>query len=149
MDVGYGRVCMHPTTGFVLALVRHPGAYGGAFDELRTGVDHLGLAAQTREELEEWERRFDEHGVTYTPIRDMEMGYHLNFRDPDDIASRAWSSATGPGLDGPKRDRLVGTGQVGASTRRHFVPRPAVRWVGRRRQRGHVERPAGSGISLR
>ena len=31
-------------------------------------------------------RRFDEHGVTYTPIRDMEMGYHLNFRDPDSIA---------------------------------------------------------------
>jgi hypothetical protein len=24
--------------------------------------------------------------VTYTPIRDMEFGYHLNFRDPDDIA---------------------------------------------------------------
>ena len=31
-------------------------------------------------------RRFDEHGVTYTPVRDMEMGYHLNFRDPDGIA---------------------------------------------------------------
>jgi glyoxylase I family protein len=24
--------------------------------------------------------------VSYTPIRDMEMGYHLNFRDPDGIA---------------------------------------------------------------
>jgi hypothetical protein len=24
--------------------------------------------------------------VTYTPIRDMEFGYHLNFRDPDNIA---------------------------------------------------------------
>lgn len=49
-------------------------------------MDHLGLAAASREELEEWERRFDEHGVTYTPIRDMEMGYHVNFRDPDGIA---------------------------------------------------------------
>ena len=45
-----------------------------------------GFGAGSREELEEWERRFDEHGVTYTPIRDMEMGHHLNFRDPDGIA---------------------------------------------------------------
>lgn len=86
MDVGYGRICMHPSTGFSLALLKHPDAFGGAFTELHTGVDHLGLAAASRAELEEWERRFDAYGVTYTPIRDMEMGYHLNFRDPDGIA---------------------------------------------------------------
>lgn len=51
MDVGYGRICMHPSTGFVLALVTHPGAHGGAFSELHTGMDHLGLAAASREEL--------------------------------------------------------------------------------------------------
>lgn len=86
MDVGYGRICMHPSSGFVLALIQHPEAHGGAFTELHTGLDHLGLAAGSRAELEEWERRFDEYGVSYTPIRDMEMGYHLNFRDPDGIA---------------------------------------------------------------
>ena len=43
-------------------------------------------AASSRAELEAWERRFDEYGVSYTPIRDMEMGSHLNFRDPDGIA---------------------------------------------------------------
>ena len=86
LDVGYGRICMHPATGFVLGLVRHERAYGGSFTELRTGLDHLGLVASSREELEEWERRFDSLGVPYTPIRDMEMGYHLNFRDPDGIA---------------------------------------------------------------
>ena len=86
MDVGHGRICMHPQTGFTLALLKHEGAPGGPFTELTTGLDHLGLTASTRAELEEWERRFDEHGVTYTPIRDMEFGYHLNFRDPDNIA---------------------------------------------------------------
>jgi glyoxylase I family protein len=25
-------------------------------------------------------------GVTYTPVREMEFGSHLNFRDPDNIA---------------------------------------------------------------
>lgn len=86
MDVGYGRICMHPATGFTVSLVVHPDAHGGAFTELHTGMDHLGLTAGSRAELEDWERRFDEHGVTYTPIRDMEMGFHLNFRDPDGIA---------------------------------------------------------------
>jgi glyoxylase I family protein len=86
MDVGYGRICMHPSTGFSLALLKHPDARGGAFTELHTGLDHLGLATASREELEEWERRFDDYGVSYTPIRDMEMGFHLNFRDPDGIA---------------------------------------------------------------
>jgi len=86
MDIGYGRVCMHPSSGFTLALIKHPEAHAGAFTELNTGLDHLGLAAGSREELEEWQRRFDAYGVTYTPIRDMEMGYHLNFRDPDGIA---------------------------------------------------------------
>lgn len=86
LDVGYGRICMHPATGFTLGLVTHEGDLGGPFTERTTGLDHLGFAAADRAELEEWERRFDEYGVTYTPIRDMEMGYHLNFRDPDGIA---------------------------------------------------------------
>ena len=51
-----------------------------------TGLDHLGLTAQTREELVAWEQKFRRLGVTFTPIRDEPLGYHLNFRDPDDIA---------------------------------------------------------------
>lgn len=86
LDVGYGRILMHPATGFTLSLMRHDGARGGAFTELTTGLDHLGLTAATRDELLEWQLRFDRHGVTYTPVRDMEFGHHLNFRDPDGIA---------------------------------------------------------------
>ncbi|WP_207208860.1 VOC family protein [Nocardioides oleivorans] len=86
LDVGYGRILMHPATGFTLSLMKHDGARGGGFTELTTGLDHLGLAAGSRAELEEWERRFDDLGVGYTPIRDMELSFHLNFRDPDDIA---------------------------------------------------------------
>jgi len=86
LDVGYGRILMHPGTGFTLSLMHHDGAHGGPFTELTTGLDHLGLTAASREELEEWQHRFDELGVSYTPIRDMEFGHHLNFRDPDNIA---------------------------------------------------------------
>jgi glyoxylase I family protein len=86
LDVGYGRILMHPRTGFTLSLMKHQGAHGGPFTELATGIDHLGLTASSRSELKEWERRFDQLGVTYTPVRDMEFGFHLNFRDPDNIA---------------------------------------------------------------
>lgn len=86
MDVGTGRICMHPATGFVLALLVHDGGTGRPFCELDVGVDHLGLASASREELEWWQARFDDLGVRYTPIRDETFGSHLNFRDPDDIA---------------------------------------------------------------
>jgi len=86
LDVGYGRILMHPANGFTLGLIRPEGASGGQFNELETGLDHLGFTASSRVELEVWERRFEQHGVRYTPIRDMEMGHHLNFRDPDGIA---------------------------------------------------------------
>lgn len=92
MDVGYARICMHPQTGFTLSMVAHGDARGGSFSELNTGMDHIGFTAASREELERWERHFDEHGVVYTPIRDEHFGSHLNFRDPDDIALEFSSS---------------------------------------------------------
>lgn len=58
MDVGYGRICMHPESGFVLALLVHDAAAGGEFCELDTGLDHIGLAAVSRAELEEWQQLF-------------------------------------------------------------------------------------------
>jgi glyoxylase I family protein len=86
LDVGHGRITIDAATGFTLALLRHPDAVGGSFTELATGLDHLGLAAADRGELEEWEARLRDAGVPYTPIRDMPLGHHLNFRDPDGIA---------------------------------------------------------------
>ena len=85
-DFGTARILLHRPTSFILALVRHDAAYGDQFTELRTGLDHLGFAVTSRDELEAWERRLQELGVEYTPIRDMEFGAHLNFRDPDHIA---------------------------------------------------------------
>jgi len=86
MDFGYGRLLLHPQTGFVLGIATHEGAKGEPFSELKSGLDHLGFTAASRAELVEWEQKLDTLSVVYTPIRDMEFGYHLNFRDPDNIA---------------------------------------------------------------
>ena len=86
MAVPGGRICMHPDSDLILALVRHDEGRGRPFSELDTGVDHLGLAAASREELVRWERHLADLGVRYTPVRDELFGSHLNFRDPDGIA---------------------------------------------------------------
>jgi len=85
-DFGHVRILVHRRTSFMVALVRHDAGRGGAFSELDTGLDHLGFAAATREEVVGWEQHLRALGVVYTPIRDMEFGHHLNFRDPDGIA---------------------------------------------------------------
>jgi glyoxylase I family protein len=86
LDFGHGRVCMHKGTGFTIGLLQHPGAAGTPFDETSTGLDHLGLAAADRAELEVWADRLTAAGVAFSPIQDTALGHHLNFRDPDGIA---------------------------------------------------------------
>ncbi len=85
-DFGVARVLLHRQTGFMFAIAAHEGARGGPFSELNTGLDHLGFVAEDRDELVEWEQKLASLGVVHTPIRDMEFGSHLNFRDPDNIA---------------------------------------------------------------
>jgi glyoxylase I family protein len=92
MRVPGGRICLHPDTLLLLALVTHEAGDREAFSELHTGVDHLGLEASSREEVLRWERHLDSHGVRYTPVRDELFGSHLNFRDPDGIALEITSS---------------------------------------------------------
>ena len=86
LDVGYGRVCLHQQTGFTIALLHPDGVSGDEFTPLRTGLDHLGLAAASRAELVQWEQRLQAAGVATSPIQDMPLGHHLNFTDPDGIA---------------------------------------------------------------
>ena len=86
LDTGQGRVCIHRPTGFTLALLRPDGASDDRFTPLRTGLDHLGLAAENRAELVQWEQRLLAADVDCSPIQDMPFGHHLNFTDPDGIA---------------------------------------------------------------
>lgn len=57
----------------------------GAFDETRTGLDHLGIGT-TGEDIEKWRARLDELGIKHSGIIEDPFGKHLNFRDPDNIA---------------------------------------------------------------
>ena len=56
------------------------------FDERRIGLDHLAFACANRQELEQWESRLNELGITNGGVVDAPYGSGLSFRDPDNIA---------------------------------------------------------------
>ena len=57
-----------------------------AFDERRIGLDHVAFSCGGRGDLEAWEARLDELGITHGGIVDAAYGSGLSFRDPDNIA---------------------------------------------------------------
>ncbi|CUR59186.1 Glyoxalase/bleomycin resistance protein/dioxygenase [metagenome] len=125
-DFGTARVLLHRSSSFMLALACHDGAHGERFSELHTGLDHLGFAVDSREELVAWERRLDEFGVEYTPIRDMEFGAHLNFRDPDHIALElSTSNDTLTGWFDELRERELPRTEIDARLAAYLAALPA------------------------
>jgi hypothetical protein len=61
---------------------------GTPFDATRTGLDHLGLIASSRDALDDWARWLDAHGVIRSPVRELPspyVGAKFDFVDPDGI----------------------------------------------------------------
>jgi glyoxylase I family protein len=61
---------------------------GSRFDVTRTGLDHLGLVAASREVLDDWARWLDANDVARSPIREipgLAAGAMFDFVDPDGI----------------------------------------------------------------
>jgi glyoxylase I family protein len=83
-EAGAKVLCALPD-GTLLGLVQHQANRGDAFDEFRTGLDHLALAVPL-DELAECGRRLDDAGVDHSPPAPSAFGDPLMvFRDPDRI----------------------------------------------------------------
>ena len=72
--------------GTLFGLHKHLEPGVGPFDERSPGLDHVSFSCGDRAELEAWERRLDELGITHGGIVDAHYGSGLSFRDPDGIA---------------------------------------------------------------
>ena len=72
--------------GHLLGLHKHQDEVGRPFDGRSPGLDHVAFTCDDRTELEKWERRLDELGVSHGKIVDAHYGSGLAFRDPDGIA---------------------------------------------------------------
>ena len=73
--------------GTLFGIHQHPKLTSSeAFDELRPGLDHVAFGCASRADLETWEARLNELGVTNGGVVDAPYGSGLSFRDPDNIA---------------------------------------------------------------
>jgi glyoxylase I family protein len=69
-----------------LDLFEHAANSGEHFDPARTGLDHIGLTAQSTEELQAWASWLDACNVPHSAIRQVEnVGRIFDFVDPDGI----------------------------------------------------------------
>ncbi len=88
-----GVVLGRDDVSFTIGLNWCESADGTAFDEMRTGLDHLSFLVPGREDLELWEQRLRNHGVAFTPIVHAASGDVLVFRDPDNIQLEFYAPA--------------------------------------------------------
>lgn len=87
-DTGYAVLLIDPRSGLAIGLHTNTGNDGQAFDEARTGLDHVGFNVATRAELEAWTAWLDELGIEHSGIRSCEEPFPFAtvvFRDPDNI----------------------------------------------------------------
>jgi glyoxylase I family protein len=82
---GWHGILLELTEAIAIELQQHDANAGEAFNPVRTGFDHMGLAVDSRDELLEWQARFESLGVVHTPPVDREYGTVLTFKDPDRI----------------------------------------------------------------
>jgi glyoxylase I family protein len=85
---GHTVVMTRPGTALFLGLDHHPDADRQLFSERRTGLDHLALAVENREDLARWVTHLDAHGVEHSTIVEVnEPSPHaqMTLRDPDGI----------------------------------------------------------------
>ncbi|HET9875499.1 MAG TPA: VOC family protein [Mycobacterium sp.] len=85
-------VLLHPASRLIIGLNQHREQTAEYFDEHRPGLDHVGFAVAERSELDRWQERFADLGVTHSPVTDdpSGMGTALVFRDPDNIQLELW-----------------------------------------------------------
>jgi glyoxylase I family protein len=87
------RVLIHPDCGWVIGLREYPGHDDTSFSEFRTGLDHIAFSVPSREDLEAWQGRLEEQGVTFSPIAESPIGTFIALRDPDNIQIELWLAA--------------------------------------------------------
>jgi glyoxylase I family protein len=95
-DSWHGILLLHRPSRTIIEFQQHDENRGEAFDPRRTGFDHMGFKVDRRSDLDAWLARFEQLGVTHSPIADREYGGVLTFKDPDGIQFEMFFKADHP-----------------------------------------------------
>ena len=88
----FGGVIYRLPGGQLLGL-RPVAGPGDAFSEDRVGLDHLALAVDGPQELEEAAAVLDGLGIAHEAVKDLGRAQILEFRDPDGVALELYATA--------------------------------------------------------
>ncbi len=72
--------------GVNLGLTEHTPTTTEKFSPFRPGMDHLGFAVDTREELQLWAEHLTGAGIEHSGLVEAHYGIALSFTDPDETA---------------------------------------------------------------
>ncbi|WP_104087666.1 VOC family protein [Cryobacterium sp. N19] len=85
-DTGPFRHVVWMVSGTLVGLHQFPDSdVTTPFSERCAGLDHVAFGVADRSELELWEKRLDQLGVSHDTIKDARYGSGLSFRDPDGL----------------------------------------------------------------
>lgn len=84
---GWERIRLAWPNGLVIGVTAYvDGAPNDAFDHRRIGLDHIGLACSSEDDVRGWAERLDGLGVEHGPVETAPYGWAVTARDPDGIA---------------------------------------------------------------
>lgn len=77
----------HPDAGITVTLTAHENGSADAFDERRTGLDHVSFAVPAIADLHRIKEKFIDRGVDHSEVKPTASGAGgmITFRDPDNI----------------------------------------------------------------
>ena len=93
----WSKVILRHSSGLLVGLTQHRANDGEAFDEVRTGLDHVAITVADDVALGEWERHLDELGVTHSGIKASPLGRLIVLRDPDNIQLEVYAPRAADG----------------------------------------------------
>lgn len=92
-DEGLRRRLFALPGGTNLGLTQHDEPASGDFDPLVPGLDHIGLAVESRDELERWAEHLASVGIDHDGLVEAPYGIALSLKDPDGTALELFVSA--------------------------------------------------------
>lgn len=83
---GWKRIRLTWPSGLVIGVTQHDGALPAQkFSHLTVGLDHIGIACESEDEVHSWVRKLDELGYEHGPFENVAYGWVVTARDPDNI----------------------------------------------------------------
>ena len=71
--------------GLIIGVTQFEGPSPESFSHLLVGLDHVGLACKSEDEVREWAATMDRLGIEHGPVEEAPYGWAVTARDPDNI----------------------------------------------------------------